>query len=91
MLPTDTWDNPNFTPCSKKDEEYKGFWDRGGAEKYRDAPVNLQLVGKRLQEERLLAVVEVVEKVVREIGIRDGGEVEVGGEMEDGVGVQSRL
>lgn len=46
---------------SEMDEYYAELWKQGGAEKYRDAPTSVQLVGERLQEERLLAVAEVVE------------------------------
>jgi amidase len=62
---TDTWDAETPEVMGEKDAMYRGFWDEGGVDKYRDAPVNLQLVGKRLREERLLAVAEVVEGVIR--------------------------
>ncbi|KAG9557379.1 fatty-acid amide hydrolase, partial [Aureobasidium melanogenum] len=65
VSPTDTWSEDTPDILSDKDAMYRKFWDEGGAEKYRDAPVNLQLVGKRLREERLLAVAEVVEEIVR--------------------------
>jgi amidase len=62
---TDTWDVDTKEVMGEKDAMYRKFWDEGGVEKYRDAPVNLQLVGRRLREERLLAVAEVVEDVIR--------------------------
>lgn len=84
VLPTDDWGEDVGEVCGDKDAEYRGFWSRGGAERYRDAPVGLQLVGKRLQEERLMAVAGVVEGVLgraRGVG-REVGEDEL---------VQSRL
>jgi amidase len=73
VLASDTWDEASKRAgvCGDKDREYRAFWDAGGAEKYKDAPVNLQLVGKRLQEERLLAVCEVVESVITSSGVED--------------------
>jgi amidase len=62
---TDAWDVDTREVMGEKDAMYREFWDEGGVNKYRDAPVNLQLVGKRLREERLLAVAEVVEGVIR--------------------------
>jgi amidase len=62
---TDTWDLDTKGVMGEKDAMYRKFWDEGGVDKYRDAPVNLQLVGRRLREENLLAVAEVVEGVVR--------------------------
>lgn len=56
----------NGTPVlSEKDEEYRDFY-KSGASKYRDAPISLQLVGKRLQEEKLLAMTEAVQKSLNE-------------------------
>jgi amidase len=73
----------------ERDAMYRRFWDEGGVDKYRDAPVNLQLVGRRLREERLLAVAEVVEDVIRgaDVGKNDRKAKHEGvGEM-----IQSRL
>ncbi|THZ76229.1 amidase [Aureobasidium pullulans] len=63
---TDTWEEGAVPVQGEKDAMYRKFWDEGGAGKYKDAPVNLQLVGKRLREERLLAVAEVVEGCLKE-------------------------
>jgi len=62
---TDTWDKDTKAVMGERDELYRKFWNEGGVDKYRDAPVNLQLVGRRLREENLLAVAEVVEGVFR--------------------------
>jgi amidase len=86
---TDTWDVDTKEVMGEKDAMYRKFWDEGGVEKYRDAPVNLQLVGRRLREERLLAVAEVVEDVIRgaDVGKNDRKAKHEGvGEM-----IQSRL
>lgn len=53
-------------PLSEKDLEYRAYFDAGGAQKYKDAPVSVQIVGRRLQEEKLLAMAEVVDNVLRE-------------------------
>ncbi|KAL1303077.1 hypothetical protein AAFC00_006521 [Neodothiora populina] len=45
---------------SPKDQEYRDYYKEGPA-KYRDAPICLQLVGRRLQEEKLLAMAESVQ------------------------------
>ncbi|CAD0106951.1 unnamed protein product [Aureobasidium uvarum] len=70
VLETDTWAEDTPAVKGDKDAMYRRFWDEGGPQKYKDAPVNLQLVGKRLREENLLAVAEVVEGVIR--GVSDG-------------------
>lgn len=62
---TDTWDRDTKAVMGERDAMYRKFWDEAGVDKYRDAPVNLQLVGRRLREENLLAVAEVVEGVIR--------------------------
>lgn len=55
----------NTNILSDRDQEYRNLYNMG-PKKYRDAPVCLQLVGKRLQEEKLLATTELVEKLVSE-------------------------
>ncbi|KAI4719231.1 amidase [Aureobasidium sp. EXF-10727] len=68
VLETDTWAEDTPAVKGDKDAMYRKFWDEGGPQKYMDAPVNLQLVGKRLREESLLAVAEVVEGITRGVG-----------------------
>ncbi|GAB7353854.1 hypothetical protein MBLNU459_g4217t1 [Dothideomycetes sp. NU459] len=67
---TDTWKSVglsgNAVPMTEKDAEYRRYFDQGGPYKYRDAPVSLQLIGRRLQEEKLLAMTELVEGVLRD-------------------------
>jgi len=60
---SDTWENfpRNVETCmSKEDELYRSFYgNRGeGPRKYKDAPVALQLVGRRFAEEKLLGILE---------------------------------
>jgi amidase len=89
VMDTDTWDVDTKEVMGERDAMYRRFWDEGGVDKYRDAPVNLQLVGRRLREERLLAVAEVVEDVIRgaDVGKNDRKAKHEGvGEM-----IQSRL
>ncbi|KAI5196557.1 hypothetical protein AUEXF2481DRAFT_44372 [Aureobasidium subglaciale EXF-2481] len=71
VLETDTWDESTGDVKGERDELYRRYWNEGGWEKYKDAPVNLQLVGKRLREEKLLAVAEVVEGVIRAGNVTD--------------------
>jgi len=42
----------------------------GGPSKYEDAPTSVQLVGERLQEEKLLAIAEVLDVLLK--GHREG-------------------
>ena len=46
-----------FNPCSELDKKIHADYD---PEFYHGAPVGLQLVGKRLEEEKVLEMVEVV-------------------------------
>jgi amidase len=67
---TDTWNRyPRFSKehLSEEDARFEGYYE-AGPEKYKDAPVCLQLVTRRYREEILL---EIVERVVKDIG---GGE-----------------
>jgi amidase len=86
---TDTWDVDTKPVMGEKDVMYRRFWDEGGVEKYKDAPVNLQLVGRRLREERLLAVAEIVEGVIRGADVGKSGKTVKYGRREDII--QSRL
>lgn len=55
---------------SERDQEYRGFYAKGGPAKYRDAPIALQLVGKRFQEEKLLAMTELVQDTLAKAKFR---------------------
>lgn len=46
------------------DEYYRQLYDEYGPEKYVNAPVSLQLVGRRLREEELLRALETVERAL---------------------------
>lgn len=61
---TDVWEGTEPV-LSEKDVEYRAFYSNDGPSKYREAPVALQLIGKRLQEESLLAMTEVISNLVR--------------------------
>ncbi|KAL1849577.1 hypothetical protein Plec18167_003179 [Paecilomyces lecythidis] len=68
---TDTWEKyPRVSqkPLSAMDAWYESLYDQGieGPQKYRDAPISLQLVSRRFQEEKLLAVLASVDEVIRE-------------------------
>lgn len=51
-------------PVGRMDEQYRSMFDEGPA-KYKDAPTAVQLVGERLQEERLMAIAEVLDGLLR--------------------------
>lgn len=57
MENTDTWKRRESS-LSTSDSVYEKYWGTTGPEKYRDAPVCLQLVTRRYREEVLLAMVE---------------------------------
>ncbi|KAG0645739.1 amidase [Hyphodiscus hymeniophilus] len=50
-----------------EDERFAGYYGQGtkGPEKYRDAPVSLQLVGRRYREEEVLGMLERILEVFR--------------------------
>lgn len=63
----DTWDGVGMEqaePMSEMDALYRVFYDAGPA-KYKDAPTSVQLVGERLQEEKLMAIAEVLDELLR--------------------------
>ncbi|KAL1999796.1 hypothetical protein VTN02DRAFT_5984 [Thermoascus thermophilus] len=67
---TDTWDRyprPTPQPLSDLDRWYERLYAPGdaGPLRYADAPIPLQLVGRRFQEERLLNVMDRVVEIVR--------------------------
>lgn len=65
----DTWERyPSGVVLGDNDERFAGYYREGsrGPEKYRDAPVALQLVGRRYREEEVLRIVErVLEDITR--------------------------
>lgn len=65
---SDTWENfppVSRTPMSEVDVTYREFFDEGGPEKYKDAPISFQLVARRLREEDLLHALDVVERAMQ--------------------------
>ncbi|EXJ83159.1 hypothetical protein A1O1_06778 [Capronia coronata CBS 617.96] len=65
---SDTW--ANFPPASASpltpiDDSYRRLFPDGqGASRYRNAPVAIQIVGRRLQEERILKIASALERCV---------------------------
>jgi len=51
-----------YTPSNPKDEYNWQLWEECGAEGYRDAPLSLQLVGRRYEDERVLRALEVIKE-----------------------------
>lgn len=56
---TDTW-KPRNGFLGEEDERFWAYYGMKGQEKYKDAPVSLQLVGRRYREEEVLAILERV-------------------------------
>lgn len=70
VLETDTWDRyprSSEKPLSEMDRWYESLYPQGekGPEKYAGAPIPLQVVGRRFQEERVLRIMEKVADVLR--------------------------
>lgn len=49
-----------YKPRNEKDKENWELWDKYGAKGYVDAPVSLQIVGRRYEDERVIRALEVV-------------------------------
>lgn len=49
-----------YTPRNEKDRYNWDLWELHGAEGYRNAPVSLQLVGRRYEDEKLIQTLEIV-------------------------------
>ncbi|RVX70935.1 hypothetical protein B0A52_06092 [Exophiala mesophila] len=66
---TDTWDNhPNTLPIgiSTTNETYRALYpETEGPARYSNAPVGVQIVGRRLQEEKLLMMARTIEQAIR--------------------------
>lgn len=55
-----------YEPRNEKDAFNWGLWEKYGAAGYADAPINLQLVGRRYHDEKLLWALE---EIIRETGL----------------------
>jgi amidase len=51
-----------YIPSNPKDEYNWQLWEEYGAEGYRDAPLSLQLVSRRYEDERVLRALEVIKE-----------------------------
>jgi amidase len=51
-----------YTPRNPKDEYNWRLWEQYGAEGYKDAPLSLQLVGRRYEDEKVLRALEVIKE-----------------------------
>ncbi|KAL3427906.1 acetamidase [Phlyctema vagabunda] len=63
---TDTWENFPGTYLSEQDRAFGAFYT--GPEKYKNAPISLQIVTRRFGEEKALLIMEEIERV---LGLRD--------------------
>jgi len=55
-----------YTPISKEDERTRDNYD---GEKYHGTPVGLQIVGRRLEEEKMLAIAQMFEDAIHNVAI----------------------
>jgi len=63
---------PDFTPLTEKDRMNMASYD---AEAYHGAPAGVLLIGKRLDEERLLSMAQLAADAVRKYNSKHGGTV----------------
>lgn len=49
---------------NEKDSYNKSLWDEHGVEGWKDAPISLQLVGRRYEDEKVLRALEVLKEEV---------------------------
>lgn len=65
---TDTWDNhPNTLPMgiSTTNDTYRELYHKTqGPARYTNAPIGIQIVGRRLQEEKLLMIARSIEEAI---------------------------
>lgn len=95
---TDTWERyprASSKPLSDFDAWYERLYGKGteGPAKYRDAPISLQIVSRRFQEEKLLAVMERVDEVLRD-GIKSSAQQDSSEELQQlssQIGIQTAL
>ncbi|EXJ77213.1 hypothetical protein A1O3_10371 [Capronia epimyces CBS 606.96] len=80
---SDTWDEfppASLTPLTSADDSYRQlFENRQGASRYQHAPVAIQIVGRRLQEERILRIARSIERCISEPCAPSGSPLEVKG------------
>lgn len=65
-VPDDASDTMPSAPRTEEERHYMEMW-RTRREDFRGAPVSLQLVGRRLNEEKVLAMLGVVEEAVKSL------------------------
>ncbi|KAG0645545.1 amidase [Hyphodiscus hymeniophilus] len=52
----------DYQPRNEKDKYNWDLWEKYGAEGWKDAPVSLQLVGRRYEDEKVIQALEIVQK-----------------------------
>ncbi|OTA63241.1 amidase [Hypoxylon sp. EC38] len=50
----------DYTPLSESDKYFYDLWEQHGAEGYKDAPISLQLVARRFDDERLFRAAQIL-------------------------------
>ncbi|KAF8856546.1 amidase [Acephala macrosclerotiorum] len=51
-----------YEPRNEKDKFNWDLWDKFGAEGYKDAPISLQLVGRRYEDEKVIQALEIIKE-----------------------------
>ncbi|RFU25584.1 hypothetical protein B7463_g10752, partial [Scytalidium lignicola] len=51
-----------YSPRNPKDEYNWKLWEEHGAEGYKDAPISLQLVGRRFEDEKVIEALELIKE-----------------------------
>jgi amidase len=51
-----------YKPSNPKDEYNWRLWEKYGPEGYKDAPISLQLVSRRYEDEKVLRALEVIKE-----------------------------
>ncbi|KAF7956133.1 hypothetical protein EAE96_005053 [Botrytis aclada] len=51
-----------YTPRNDKDKYNWDLWEQHGAEGYKDAPISLQLIGRRFEDEKMIQALEIIQE-----------------------------
>ncbi|TGO19798.1 hypothetical protein BTUL_0002g00420 [Botrytis tulipae] len=51
-----------YTPRNDKDKYNWNLWEQHGAEGYKDAPISLQLIGRRFEDEKVIQALEIIQE-----------------------------
>lgn len=73
VLASDKWADSadDFVGLSATDKWFRELYDPQGSERYANAPVGVQIVTRRFQEERLLRIIARVEASLTSAAVRE--------------------